>query len=523
MKIRFDVYFKEKLGTLFKSNEFVSHGVIANTNINLEEVERMKIGYLIENRYLEDDVYIVDVEKRLIEIPFKTDVLKTGNHEFEIRAYMKDGSEKASQTYIYNIAKGLFEEFNGVYGHIHENKLVLDSISNTDIKNWNDKASKEFVEEQIKNIELTPGVTGPQGPKGEQGIQGPKGDKGEQGIAGTTGERGPIGPQGLQGPKGDIGPTGPQGLQGIPGVKGEQGEKGEDGLTTSIEIKGSVYEHSEGKIKLPNLATEEYVGEQIKQAQINGGGNAEIDLSDYATKSYVDNAIEEIELMAGPQGPRGEIGPKGDKGEQGPQGATGPQGDIGLTGAIGPQGPKGEQGIQGLQGPKGEQGPIGLTGPQGPKGDKGVDGLTTSIAVNGTTYKHSNGLITLPNLATESYVSTKIAEAQLGGDNTEVDLSDYATKEELEDFTGGKKQRYVTQAEYDVLSDEQKNDTSLVWNITDASQDIILKSAGGKSFILQVDENGELSTKIFDGVIGGLPGGGFPDFDLPEDEEEEEQ
>jgi hypothetical protein len=37
----------------------------------------------------------------------------------------------------------------------------------------------------------------------------------------------------------------------------------------------------------------------------------------------------------------------------------------------------------------------------------------------------------LTNYATKTYVSNAIANAQLGGGNTEIDLSGYATKEEL--------------------------------------------------------------------------------------------
>ena len=87
-------------------------------------------------------------------------------------------------------------------------------------------------------------------------------------------------------------------------------------------------------------------------------------------------------------------------------------------------------------------------GPKGDKGDpgeNGKDGLTTSISVNSTTYTHVDGTITLPDyptvptkvsqltndssFATESYVTNKIAEASLSGG--EIDLSGYATKEEL--------------------------------------------------------------------------------------------
>ena len=52
--------------------------------------------------------------------------------------------------------------------------------------------------------------------------------------------------------------------------------------------------------------------------------------------------------------------------------------------------------------------------------------------------------------------------------------SDYATEAFVEDYVGGKRIRYVTLAEYELLSDELKNDESIVWNITDLeSVDII--------------------------------------------------
>ena len=55
-----------------------------------------------------------------------------------------------------------------------------------------------------------------------------------------------------------------------------------------------------------------------------------------------------------------------------------------------------------------------------------------------------------------------------------VDNKNFATKDhvneqiqEVEDMFGGKALRYVTQAEYDVLSEEDKNNDNIVWNITD--------------------------------------------------------
>ena len=73
---------------------------------------------------------------------------------------------------------------------------------------------------------------------------------------------------------------------------------------------------------------------------------------------------------------------------------SGGSGEVGPQGPAGPQGPQGEQGPIGPQGPKGDKGDPGEQGPQGPAGQ---DGLTTSISVNGTTYTHVDGLITLPD------------------------------------------------------------------------------------------------------------------------------
>jgi hypothetical protein len=57
--------------------------------------------------------------------------------------------------------------------------------------------------------------------------------------------------------------------------------------------------------KIDGLATEEYVAKKIAEAQMEG---ADVDLSDYYTKSEVDAAIEEIELTPGPAGEPGKDG-----------------------------------------------------------------------------------------------------------------------------------------------------------------------------------------------------------------------
>ena len=238
-----------------------------------------------------------------------------------------------------------------------------------------------------------PGPKGDKGDKGDTGAQGPKGDTGATGATPTikigtvtTGNAGtsaavtssvsgttttfnftiPKGATGAQGAKGDTGATGPKGDTGAIGPQGPKGDKGDTGA------KGAA--GTTPTIKVGTVTTG------------NAGTNAVVTASTSGTTTTFNFTI--------PKGNTGATGAKGDKGDKGDTGAQGPQG---AKGATGPQGPKGDTGATGATGPKGAKGDTGATGP------KGADGLTTSIKVNGTTYTHSNGLITLPNYPSQTY------------------------------------------------------------------------------------------------------------------------
>lgn len=102
-------------------------------------------------------------------------------------------------------------------------------------------------------------------------------------------------------------------------------------------------------------------------------------------------------------------------------------------------------------GSKGNKGDTGEKGDNGIDGADGKDGLTTSVKVNGVTYNHSNGLITLPNypdvptnlsqlendsdFTTKAYVDEQVANVAGGG---EIDLSGYVKKGELNEALAGK-------------------------------------------------------------------------------------
>ena len=302
MEIRFDVYFKKNLGTLFKSNEVDLDGIPAYTNLDLNLVDRLEANYKVGTQKYTDSVGMVDIEERVIQIPFKSDVVKVGLNEFEIVAYMLNGDIKTSQTYTYNIDEAIGE---GVIsggsgdGHFHANLTILNSITQTKINEWNNKANKEhthsdyaeknhthsqyltehqdishkadkentytksqtdnkIVEEIAKaqiggsgEVDLSAYATknyvddeiskielkeGPQGPAGQDGADGKDGVDGKDFTYDMFTEEQLEALRGPKGPQGEQGPIGPQGEQGEQGPKGEKGEQGEQGKSISIEI-----------------------------------------------------------------------------------------------------------------------------------------------------------------------------------------------------------------------------------------------------------------------------------------------
>lgn len=158
MEIKFDVYFKKNLGTLFKNNEVDLNGLHAHTNLQLALVDRLEINYKVDGVKYTDDVVITDATENLIQIPFKSDVMKAGQSEFELVAYMKNGDVKVSQTYTYNIEEGIGEgkqsgSGESSDGHTHNNLNVLNTITQTKVNEWNNKADRSEI--PTKTSQLT--------------------------------------------------------------------------------------------------------------------------------------------------------------------------------------------------------------------------------------------------------------------------------------------------------------------------------------------------------------------------------
>lgn len=190
-------------------------------------------------------------------------------------------------------------------------------------------------EQGPQGIQGEPGATGPAGPAGEKGEKGdtgpagPAGEKGEKGDtgpagpAGEKGEKGDTGPAGPAGEKGDTGPAGPQGIQGEPGAvgpagpAGEKGDKGDSGVVAIANtgdangvVDGITYDattqtvtYNRAKIGLDNISADAIddvptAGSNklvrssgVKQAVLDAVAGGAVDLTGYATETYVDGKL----------------------------------------------------------------------------------------------------------------------------------------------------------------------------------------------------------------------------------------
>ena len=224
-----------------------------------------------------------------------------------------------------------------------------------------------------------------------------------------------------------------------PGPQGPKGPKGDKGDPGTTTWEGITN-------KPTNLATETFVTNKIAEASLSGG---DVDLSAYATIEFVNQEIKEIELTPGP---------KGDKGDPGTTGPKGDKGDPGTT---------------------------------GPKGDKGDPGTTTW---EGITNKPTN-------LATETFVTNKIAEASLSGGN--VDLSGYATKEELSnksDKTHNHSYNDLTDKPTIPSLDGYATESFVTQKIAEAS---FGDASGSTTVLIEPNEN-DIPKVFFEGDISGM-------------------
>lgn len=130
---------------------------------------------------------------------------------------------------------------------------------------------------------------------------------------------------------------------------------------------------------------------------------------------------------------------------------------------------------------KGDKGDKGDKGENGAIGTNGKDGLTTAVSVNGNTYTHKNGTITLPNYPT---VPTKTS--QLTNDSNYLKPTDNINASSL---NGKKLSNPMTKAEYEAIPEK---DASTIYLVDDDSSVIGVPkyTASDANKILAVNASG---------------------------------
>lgn len=239
------------------------------------------------------------------------------------------------------------------------------------------------------------------------------------------------------------------------GEKGDTGEKGEKGETgAALAIKGT----KNSTADLPKTG-------QAGDAYMIGG-----DLYVWSDTTWTN--VGRVKGEIGQTGPQGPIGPRG------PQGPTGAKGEKGDQGEQGPRGFTGEQGANGIQGPRGE------IGPRGEKGDKGEplkytdltqaqkQEMANMVSVDLSPYAKTKDIKTRLADMTEDSTHRTVTDDEKKAWGGKVDAvngkglssNDYTT-EEKEKVARMKESIVLTQAEYDKLPADQKNDDSKIYFI----------------------------------------------------------
>ena len=127
----------------------------------------------------------------------------------------------------------LSSQLNLTNSNILKNEKKIKQMDSTIILLSQDMdRNKDYIEKEIRKVELIPGPRGEAGPPGSQGVRGepgPSGNPGPEGERGIKGERGYPGPVGPEGSRGYPGQVGPKGNRGYPGSVGPKGNKGYPG------------------------------------------------------------------------------------------------------------------------------------------------------------------------------------------------------------------------------------------------------------------------------------------------------
>ena len=98
------VSWKNNLSNIYKETTIIGVGQEASININLDIVSNIYVNFEVNGVIYTD---LVEINGNIINVPFKTDVLKKGEHKLELTAYLKNGDVIPSHTYTYYVEKSI--------------------------------------------------------------------------------------------------------------------------------------------------------------------------------------------------------------------------------------------------------------------------------------------------------------------------------------------------------------------------------------------------------------------------------
>lgn len=268
--------------------------------------------------------------------------------------------------------------------------------------------------------------------------------------------------------------------------------------TTTVPTKVSAFENDANYLtehqSLENYYTKPEVDQAIDE-KITGGA---VDLSNYYNKGEIDTKFAGIEfpedyIVSGTQTTTSTAdggnniftfttkdgttktfvvknGSKGSQGIQGPKGQDGAKGDKGDSFTYDDFTEAQLQSLKGEQGPKGDKGDKGERGLQGVQGVKGDTGASAKLAI-GTVQSGTSAAATITGTAPNYVLNLTLPKGEKGdqGDGSDVDLSNYYTKTEVdssintvvENFNSYKngviKGQVLSQAEFNSLSTKNSN------------------------------------------------------------------
>ena len=207
-----------------------------------------------------------------------------------VDAKLADKQDKLSDTQIAATNSGITST---AVGQIETNKSDIAELNVGLAKkaNSDDVYDKAAVDAKIDAIPA--GVKGDKGDPGEKGDKGDPGEQGPQGIPGEKGDTGPAGPAGEKGDKGDSGVVAIANTGDASGVV--------DGITYDAATQTVTYNRA--KIGLDNISADAIddvptLGSNklvrssgVKQAVVDAVNGGAVDLTGFATETYVNNAV----------------------------------------------------------------------------------------------------------------------------------------------------------------------------------------------------------------------------------------